>query len=49
MILLREVCDPHAFGVAKFEGGRVVEIIEKPQGIVPSHYAVTGIYFYDAR
>ncbi len=47
-ILLKEVPDPERFGVPRLEGDRIVEIIEKPQD-PPSHYAVTGIYFYDAR
>jgi glucose-1-phosphate thymidylyltransferase len=41
------VKDPQRYGVAELdEFGRVVSIEEKP--LVPkSHYAVTGIYFYD--
>jgi glucose-1-phosphate thymidylyltransferase len=45
-ILLKEVPDPQRFGVPRFEGDRVVEIIEKPAD-PPSHFAVTGIYMYD--
>jgi glucose-1-phosphate thymidylyltransferase len=33
-------------GVASMEGDRVASIVEKPM-TPPSHYAVTGIYFYD--
>lgn len=47
-ILLKEVDDPHRFGVARLEGDRVVEIIEKPKD-PPTRLAVTGCYFYDAR
>ena len=47
-ILLKKVPDPHRFGVAELEGDRVVRILEKPAD-PPSSYAVTGIYFYDAR
>lgn len=47
-ILLKEVKDPQRFGVPILEGNRVVKIEEKP--IRPqSTYAVTGVYFYDAR
>ncbi len=46
-ILLKEVPDPERFGVARVEGDRVVEILEKPAD-PPTHKAVTGIYFYDA-
>lgn len=34
------------FGVAQFEGDKLVGIIEKPEN-PPSTYAVTGLYFYD--
>ncbi len=41
------VKDPERYGVVEFESdGRVVGIEEKPQ-IPKSHYAVTGLYFYD--
>jgi len=45
-VLLKEVEDPERFGVARLEGERITEIIEKPED-PPSNYAVTGIYFYD--
>jgi glucose-1-phosphate thymidylyltransferase len=45
-ILLKEVDDPRRFGTPRFEGDRIVEIIEKPED-PPSPYAVTGIYMYD--
>ena len=48
MILLKEVDDPERFGVARLEGGRVVEIIEKP-ATPPTRLAVTGCYLYDPR
>jgi glucose-1-phosphate thymidylyltransferase len=41
------VKDPQRYGVAAFDGqGRVVSIEEKPER-PQSHYAVTGLYFYD--
>ena len=41
------VKDPERYGVAEVDpAGRVVAIEEKPQ-TPKSHYAVTGIYFYD--
>jgi glucose-1-phosphate thymidylyltransferase len=43
------VSDPRAYGVVSFDGGgRVLEIEEKPQR-PRSHYAIPGLYFYDAR
>ncbi|MSQ03660.1 MAG: spore coat protein [Myxococcales bacterium] len=48
MILLKQVGDPERFGVARFEAGRLVGIVEKPTS-PPSRFAVTGVYFYDAR
>ena len=43
------VNDPERYGVAEFDAsGRVVGIEEKPAQ-PKSHYAVTGLYFYDGR
>ena len=43
------VQDPQRYGVAEFDAsGKVIEIIEKPSN-PRSHYAVTGLYFYDAH
>ena len=47
-ILLKEVKNPQRFGVPVLEGNRVVKIEEKPAN-PRSLYAVTGMYFYDAR
>jgi glucose-1-phosphate thymidylyltransferase len=47
-ILLKEVPDPHRFGVAEIDGGRVTRIVEKPPAPL-SNLAVTGFYMYDAR
>lgn len=48
MVLLKEVRDTAGLGVARVEGDRVVEIIEKPPDPGPG-LAVTGFYFYDER
>jgi len=45
-IILKEVPDSQRFGVAHVQGGRVIEIEEKPKA-PKSRYAVIGIYFYD--
>jgi glucose-1-phosphate thymidylyltransferase len=45
-ILLKEVPDPHRFGVPELRGDRIVQIEEKPKQ-PKSQYAVIGIYFYD--
>ncbi|HUY86371.1 MAG TPA: sugar phosphate nucleotidyltransferase [Acidimicrobiales bacterium] len=37
-----------SLGVAVLQGGSVTEIVEKPSE-PPSHYAVTGVYFYDGN
>jgi glucose-1-phosphate thymidylyltransferase len=47
-ILLKDVKNPQRFGVPILEGDRVVKIEEKPEN-PRSSYAVTGMYFYDAR
>jgi glucose-1-phosphate thymidylyltransferase len=47
-ILLKDVKDPQRFGVPILDGDRVVKIEEKPAH-PRSAYAVTGVYFYDAR
>jgi glucose-1-phosphate thymidylyltransferase len=50
-IILSEVReDEHLrhLGVARMDGDRVVEIVEKPVA-PPSRFAVTGVYFYDAE
>ncbi len=46
-IFLKEVSNPEKFGVAEIEGGRVVNIEEKPQK-PKSSYAVIGLYMYDS-
>jgi glucose-1-phosphate thymidylyltransferase len=47
-VLLKEVPDPHRFGVPVFDNGRIVAFEEKPKH-PSSSYAVVGIYFYDAH
>jgi glucose-1-phosphate thymidylyltransferase len=45
-ILLAQVENPRAYGVAEMDGNRVVSIVEKPTD-PKSNWAVIGIYFYD--
>jgi len=47
-ILLAQVENPKAYGVADMDGDRVVGIVEKPQQ-PKSNWAVIGIYFYDGK
>jgi len=43
------VQDPERYGVVEFDAaGKVTDLLEKPAQ-PPSNFAVTGIYFYDAR
>jgi glucose-1-phosphate thymidylyltransferase len=43
------VQDPERYGVVQFDAaGKVTDLLEKPLK-PPSNFAVTGIYFYDAR
>ena len=47
-ILLSQVENPRAYGVAEMDGERVVRIVEKPKE-PRSNWAVIGIYFYDGN
>ncbi len=44
-IIIKEVDDPHRFGVAEMDGDKITGIEEKPDQ-PKSKYAVTGIYFF---
>ena len=45
LVLLKDVDDPTKFGVAKFDGERLVGFVEKPK-VPPSKYALVGVYFF---
>ena len=47
-IFLKEVPDPHRFGVAEVKDGKVISIEEKPEK-PKSNFCVTGLYIYDNR
>lgn len=47
-ILIQKVHDPQRYGVAELDGDKVISIEEKPER-PKSNFAVTGIYFYDAK
>lgn len=48
-ILLKPVQDPHHFGVADLENGKIVKITEKPlKNSTQSNLAVVGCYMYDS-
>lgn len=47
-ILIKEVSDPHRFGVVEIKDEKVVSIEEKPKK-PKSKFAITGIYFYDHK
>ena len=48
LVLLCPVDRPQDFGVAEFQGERLVRVVEKPSE-PPSDLAVIGIYFFDAK
>jgi glucose-1-phosphate thymidylyltransferase len=47
-LVLTEVENPSAYGVAEMNDGKLVRILEKPT-TPPSKMVVTGLYFYDAK
>ncbi len=47
-ILVKEVPDPHRFGVAEMKGDRIVGIEEKPKN-PKCKFAVIGVYLYDCE
>ena len=48
-IFAYRVSDPERYGVVEFDGdGRAISLEEKPRR-PRSNYAITGLYFYDAR
>jgi len=46
-VMLKEVDNPKAFGVAQIEGDKIVRVIEKPAD-PPTNLAVIGVYLYDS-
>ena len=44
-VFLKQMENPVSYGVPRFDGEEIVEILEKPAD-PPSHYAVTGCYLY---
>ena len=47
-LLLKQVSDPHRFGVAEMREGKVLGIEEKPKHPKVDH-AIIGVYFYDGQ
>jgi glucose-1-phosphate thymidylyltransferase len=47
-VILTEVDNPSAYGVAEMRDGKLVRIVEKPKD-PPSQLVATGLYFYDTR
>ena len=45
-IFIKEVNDPHRFGIASIENDRITRIVEKPMN-PDTRFAVTGLYLYN--
>lgn len=45
-VMLKEVDNPKAFGVAEIKDDKIVRVIEKPED-PPTNLAVIGVYLYD--
>ena len=48
VMTLRDVDDPSEYGVARFEDGKLVEIVEKPKENTPSKLANVGLALIDS-
>ncbi|MDP3947257.1 MAG: sugar phosphate nucleotidyltransferase [bacterium] len=48
LVLLKQVSDPHRFGVAAIDERHIIEIEEKPKS-PKSNFAVIGYYMYDPK
>jgi len=48
MVLLKKIPNPQRFGVAKFEKGKLVGLVEKPKN-PPSDLALVGVYFLNGE
>jgi glucose-1-phosphate thymidylyltransferase len=47
-VFLKEVPDPHRFGVAEVKGDKIIGIEEKPKE-PKSNLCITGLYVYDSK
>ena len=47
LVLLKEIEDPRAYGIAEVSNGRVLKLVEKPQN-PKSNLCLAGIYFFQS-